>query len=60
MLDVKFMSLKIGEDGELQSVLKNSKSWHGKACRMQCTMGLSIALELSKVLKSKCLVFAQF
>jgi hypothetical protein len=25
-----------------------------------CTMGLSIALELSKVLKSKCLVFAQF
>ena len=26
----------------------------------QCTMGLSIALELSKDLKSKCLVFAQF
>ena len=28
--------------------------------QLHCTMGLSIALELSKDLKSKCLVFAQF
>ena len=33
--DVRFMSPMTGKDGELESVLKNSKSWPGKNAVVQ-------------------------